>query len=347
MTKEQIEFHISRLLSGEFILDGEEDFLFVKNADKRSILIADKLSKEHDLGMTQPQLDKFLRDNGYWTMNDDVDFSRLQESLKDLKLELWYEDVSKRDLVRARIKKVKDIIGLLSQKLHSYDYLLQSYMQLSLKNKHILSRSIYNEKSERVSIDDIYLSIDNILSQYFSIRCNDEQLREISLSEPWRLFWGAAKANGGTIFAGVGSDLSDEQISILSWTQFFEGVREHPEFPGEEVLLDTDLFDGWCYHQKNKQSGEIDKRDINARIPDNIKGCGEIFLVRQHAKNSDEEIDSDKQSFISKVEQFNDGLAKGAKAARSKAIKEKGIVSESDLPDNQRDIAMQFATRRG
>jgi hypothetical protein len=346
MTKEQIDFHIKRLLSGEFILDGnDDDFLFLKVPSKKTQMIADKLCGDNDLGMTQEELDKFLEMNGYWTMTDEVDLKNLQESLENMKLDLWYEDVEKRDVIRNKIKKTNLIISQLIHKLHNYDYLLKSYIGISIKSKYMLSKSVFDENDNPVMIDNIYLSIDSILQQYFNNRCNDNQLREISLSEPWRRFWEAAKENNGAIFTSSGSDLTDEQISLISWTKFFDNVREHPEFPGEEVLFDEDLFDGWCFHQKNKRSGEMDKRDINSRITDNIKGCGEVFLIRQHEENSDKPVDVDQRSFVNKVEKFNDGLARGAKAARAKAIREKGIVNEIELPDNQRDIAMVFANK--
>lgn len=95
MNKEQIDSHITRLLAGEFVVDDPEiGFIFIKNPTSRIKLAGDKIYKENDQGYTQEELNKFLDDTRTWNMMQNNDIVKLQDSLQDLKLELWYAEAS-------------------------------------------------------------------------------------------------------------------------------------------------------------------------------------------------------------------------------------------------------------
>ena len=47
-----------------------------------------------------------------------------------------------------------------------------------------------------------------------------------------------------------------DQRKLISWTNIYRNIRNHPEFPGQRIIEDHDAFDGWMILLNRKESAE-------------------------------------------------------------------------------------------
>jgi hypothetical protein len=73
----------------------------------------------------------------------------------------------------------------------------------------------------------------------------------VARTDPWRGVWAARRAEAG-VFGKPACDLTDEQRSVVGWSLLYDGARECPDCPPDDVLTDDDAFDGWLIKRRQR-----------------------------------------------------------------------------------------------
>ena len=127
------------------------------------------------------------------------------------------------------------------------------------------------------------------------------------------------------MFSGVVSDWTDDQRSLVSFSQMYDSVYEHPECPDDKIIDDDDMLDGWMIVQKRK----IAKAKKQAQVDDinpNLKNAGEVFLFGKQKEEVEEILSlNSKEALYRMKEKIN-------------YINRVGSSEDSKLPDVQRQI---------
>ncbi len=92
-------------------------------------------------------------------------------------------------------------------------------------------------------------------------------IRALARTPQWRERWRAAKDARTTVFDGSGSSWDRNKISLVSWSDFFDQVLNHPDCPDERLIHDDAGLDAWVNKQVAKAKSEKSKRNQSAGPP--------------------------------------------------------------------------------
>jgi hypothetical protein len=127
-------------------------------------------------------------------------------------------------------------------------------------------------------------------------------------------------------------ELSDEQKTLISISNMYDRIYEHPESPGEDVINDDDILDGWMIYQKNKAE-KIKKQNNAQDLANKHKNAKEIFVV------------ADKDD-VNSIIDLNSGISSSIIKQRQNMIKNSADgVDEVNLPDVQMELLQKINKR--
>ena len=113
--------------------------------------------------------------------------------------------------------------------------------------------------------------------------------------------------------------------------EVLDAIGESPNSPGESVIEDDDLVDGWLIKQRREKETADGQKGAENLFSDKVANSGEIFIV---TGNEEDDVD--------RVNKLNDPISVQAKKSRFNVLKkEGGAVDEADLPDVRQDLKMQ------
>lgn len=161
---------------------------------------------------------------------------------------------------------------------------------------------------------------------YYNSSIPNEVFRELARTAPWTVFVSASKYTSG-VFDKPSTQLSDEQLTLLYWTSFYDSIHQAHDCPPTKIINNDDMLDGWLI-MKNKEAEEREKENANDMITKNSKiaNSDEIFVP---AKN---------MADVNKIDSLNSNHASTLKQSRVAQIKRVGQVNHNDLADVRQDI---------
>lgn len=288
--------------------------------------------------------DEILEDNIYfamsneeaeklagWTKEDEKKLKEVEEKIEQGKVDYFLNFA-----VEARRKHIKYNIGifkdeyksLLSRKLEfndkTSDY-LKEYARISFLIEE--NSFIDNQIPVKGRVDSIKL-----VSRYLDSNLHDDDIRSIAKSIEWRMIWSSSKASKG-VFGSPSSELTNEQLSLLSWSKFYDSIGESADPPTDEVVEDDTALDGWLILQGRKRKEDSKRKEAEKLLPKNNQNAGELFIIGK----SKEEMDQ--------IMSLNDGYGKHAINSLKNDLNQKGEVRESDLTRVRQEIQMEINKR--
>lgn len=375
MTPQQISVLIDKIAWGH-------KYIFVKDSSGRELtLIVKALSLQsrnwvnfvYDFAhseaiksgfLTSKELLRQFYELGVW--NED-DYSNLVKEIGNIKERLSSDDFSQREK-----HNLKSMLNGLSIKLDKLDRKKAELLASSserhaedLKIKAIIYSSIFKENGDnfwpswdtfKEEPDQALLA--NIASVMFSLssdKISDKKIREVARSPLWRYRWSAAKTID-YLFGKSIMDLTDEQSSLVYWSQLYDSVYEAYERPTDEIINDDDSLDEWLTSQSENRKKEIKEKFTESKvkkISSKTSRHSEVGLVvgpaieadLARAKKMGLAKDIDTHS-IEEVYDMNSELAKKFLGIQNKRIKQAGVIEERDLrhdADSRRVIGSQDA----
>lgn len=281
--------------------------------------------------ITRKQAENYLAVKGVWTPNLDNELEKLNKYLEDLKIQLYDSlfNENKKKQLRRQIKSVKDGINRSLIKKYSLDHItLESHAETT-RDEFLVAITIRDSAGRQVYSYDNWSKTDNYILQRFlnfnmSNILSTEQYRELARTEPFRSKWSLHKSNTFNT-----TENSPEQMTLMMYARMYDNVYEHPEKPGEDVINDDDMLDGWFAKQRReaeqaRKKKEVD--DILGKKGARKDGAGEMFVVA----NSVEEAQ--------KIRGVNDFASRIKMKQRQAAIEKSGKIEEQHLPDVKMDL---------
>lgn len=290
---------------------------------------------------SQAELNNLMYEKGNWTYDEEVLLSQLPKSIDDLKIQM-FENIFRESEVNECRKILyaakEDLARLQDKKSEMYHACAEGQASIE-KNKYIIANSLYNIDGSRfLTNDEAYFALDSefleeVIYIYKTNRLNEEQIRQIAKHSSWRFVWSLKKY--GNFSSTPIIDMSDEQMSLFSWSLLYDGIYEHSDCPSDEIIKDDDILDGWMLVQKRKREGEKAENDSQDVIKnEKIRDSQEIFIVATSQKD------------IERIKNLNSLEGDIAKEQRLRYVAKKGKVLEAEMPDSKMQIRSQFYKMR-
>lgn len=338
-------------------LDGESYYIsspdgfhnFVSNEIYEDSLI---LAQESDI-LVEEEIIEYMRSWGLWNDWEQDRLDELPEKIENTKLELYDYQSNPHDfqLCKRRIGIYREEMLELLNKKHVFDYITAEGFALLCKTNYIIGTGLRDSTFQPKWKDDSFFNdhsglLDEARGIYNRTRIMDAQLRELSRTDPWRLYW--TTCDKTNMFNRPPIELTDEQKSLAAWSRLYDNVYESMETPPDNVIQDDDLLDAWLIIQRRKRKeGKQEKESQTIKISKNqrINNAQNVFVMIgedidpitgkniQMVKNREEALKLDEVLSTKEI--------KAIKKMRFDAIKEHGFLRHSQLPDVRHDLMLQ------
>lgn len=343
MDHSTVSLLIHRIGSGKFYFNHKNcDYVFLQPSSDikyRSEIIYKNYIEENKYYFSwfKENIGKLLSYLLLWNDNDEKYLEELEKKIENTKLDMYLSKLNKDKIkkFRSELDRTKESVNRMLSRKHSLDYLTIEDCANSVKNEYIMSRTIYydNNSLEPVFSSDAksvsYSTFNEIAANIASNLISIEDYKKIARSEQWKAIWNSNKNN---LFNKSSYELSDEQKTLISISNMYDRIYEHPECPGEDVITDDDMLDGWMIYQRNK-ADKIKKQNSAQELANKHKNAKEIFVV------------ADKED-IKDVLDLNSGLSSSIiKQRRNQIRNSQEGVDEVELADVQMELLQKINKR--
>jgi hypothetical protein len=230
-------------------------------------------------------------------------------------------------LNKEQLDKYRNILQLVKKKSeellehrHMFDYVTHVGYAGMIRNQFLMAHSTYLD-GKRVwrSYEDVdYILLNHLMEKVNAAYISYDVIRELSRTDPWRSYWNASKTN---LFGKPVIKWTEEQKILVSYSKMYDSIFQNPECPGEAIIEDDDLLDGWMIKLRRDREADRKQTEVMQILGDRHQNDTEIFLP---ARNKEE---------ASEIDKYNSPDAQRIKKQREQMIKHKGTVSETELPD--------------
>lgn len=330
MKDQQVNYHLSRLLSPVHMYNVDGTVVLVKHPTPYVKYLAEIIySNTYDECIelfNENSILLHLFRTSTWSTDKDKELEKQKELLEDSKIQLFKSRYNKKacELIIKKLKEINEkITGLLLNR-HKYDDLTAENVAKAAKDRFLIGASAYvnRKKYWKDPLND-YRKPDSIIDGVLDRqeRLSETNIRYIARSNQFRPYLTCKFKFNPLKYDG-------DLIEIYQWATMYESIRKHPECPDDFVFENDDMVDGWVLMQRRQtEKDKLNKK--GSELVQKHKGAGEIYVGSDVLPPE-------------KVSQLNDEHAKQIIKNRSKAIQEKGMVSQLELPDVRQDIEMEM-----
>ncbi len=337
------EFYTNRILSGTTYYYVENVRYFLKSPTAQHKYFSDVIFKETyekaraNGSYDDKEFEDFLISKALWSNEENDRMKALEEDVDKLKVFLYenFQNKEKAGVFRKTLKEVRKVWGELVMKRGNMAHVTCKGVAFAAKYKYLIGSSLYYSDGNPYwqSLDD-WEKPDNILDSVLNnVKHNDvtdEQIRELSRTDPWRSVWMVRASCGNRIWNLPAESLSSEQNRIILYSMMYDNIYEHPDKPSDEIINDDDALDGWKLLQKKKREREDSQKSVEEKMNKKIAEADEVFIMA--TSNED----------IQRINDLNDDQAKFAKARKAQQLKQQKKVEEQDFLDSQLKISQQL-----
>jgi len=329
---------IYRIISGINEISWADDEYIVKNPDIDILYKATKMHNDivrklryNDEWLSAGEIDRLLLSQKLIPPNIDEVIKEMGKQVEDIKVSMYKSYLKKEILamLRTRLKLLKDKLNETVNAKHMFDYVTSDGYAIMLKNQFVLANTLFFKDGTKVfdSFENAdYRLLDNIMSVLNDKYLTSEEIRELARTEPWRPIWSNSKEKA---VQGVGYEWTDEQRAIISYSRMYDSIYDNPECPSDEILEDDDILDGWLINLRRTREKDKKTSELENWLGDKYKDAGEVFLPASNQENAQEIFD------------LNSEHMRQLKAQRDKAIRDRGVLNEAELPDVMLDRVVQ------
>lgn len=261
-----IDSCIYRIINGFYYIDinNETYKIYVPSrhilhkAHLKYLSILDDLKFDNKYYLTQSSIDNLLLVNNLWTEQSNLELASLNKLLDGAKIKLYleYSIPTLRRKNKDIISEINDKINKLINNKNYFNALSIEYYSNTIKNEYIIINTVY--KNDKLVFDDDIDNIDvrlleNIIYEIQKNSLTIEDLKKIICSYQWKSYWDAGKEK---IFNTPVSEWTEEQRLIITLSKNYDAMKEHPEAPSPEIMMDSDALEGWILYQNDKANKE-------------------------------------------------------------------------------------------
>lgn len=328
MESHEKEFLLYRILNG--FIKYKDTNLIIKSPTKEILYKASEIYlKFYNLSinegiMTNNDILNYLIKLDKWTEENEKQLNEdLPKQIEHFKEELFraYYQSDRKKTIRKYLDTARQEYNRLNNIRHSFDHISCAGVANYAKLQYIIENcTFYKNKLYNWSRYSPYL----LMSFFQEKIIEEEKIRELSHNHPWYIIWQVGKKIGN-VFNRASVDLSFDEQRLVMWSILYDNVNEQSEAPPQDVIDDDDALDGWLSikrKEKGENTGNISKNE-------KINNANEIFIPASNLEDA------------RKVDNLNSNYAKTIKKQRFSFVKEKGQVSEQDLPDIKQQLMME------
>lgn len=341
MDKRTRQYHLSRIISGSWIY--QKDRLYVINLPSREHRLLGEIvyNQVYDDAIYRGLEDedgimKMLLKQKMWSKEKDKEVEGLKKEAEDCKVGIYNNQLNSKlqDTFRSKLHEIRQRLDRLHLERHQFDHFSAEYTAFLARQKFLVGcgTTVNGHPYWSRPLDDYLLpdgAVDYLFSRMNKDNLTEPQLREIAKSEEWKNIYNVK----GNVFDHPSVDMTDEQRSLLLWSQMYENISNHPQSPPDSVVADDDMIDGWIIIQRRERIKNAGQSEIE-RMAGNNANKGEVFII------------TDKEN-ADKVYSNNDLKAKINMAQRQKVLQEKGRLDELYMPDTQLELRMRMNAGQG
>jgi hypothetical protein len=267
-----------------------------------------------------------------WTEKDDESLKGLEKFLENAKLDLFLSHANPVGLEKKRktISSLKKgIIRSNNNKYKLYHMTKEHHAEQAVA-EFLAAVSLRDDKGMPVYNMHNYTEADhqliNVVLEKKNQIIDNELLRKIARSEPWRSMWNLQKSEA---IGKPSAEWTDYQRMLCSYSKMYDNVYESMECPSDEVIEDDDMLDGWFTKQKQDREKARKEKAMDDKFGKFKDQDGqELFIA---ARPDD----------VKDVYSMNDAKGRGIIKSRNKQIEQQGAVKHGHLKDVQMDLHMQ------
>lgn len=291
------------------------------------------LHNSYTMGIKDEQeLTNILIDKDLWSWHDEKALSRIPKDMDDYRLNA-YENRNNAIAVNSAkvgLVRLEKELQRLVEKKHKYMHTTCESLASTEKIYHLIKNSCFKNGS-LCNFDDY--NIESIVLEYNEFHnVNERVLRYLSRTQPWSNIWSTKKRTNQYFFSHPELEMTNNQKTLIAFSQMYDSVSEASERPLKDVLEDDVLLDGWFISQVRNNERKEFERDFDSSVSNSkIKHSGEVYSIVGNNKSRAE-----------KVEAMNNPHAKHVKKERENLIKSaKGPVSQGAFMDEKLKLTQQ------
>ena len=332
MQSNQKELLLARIRCGYHIYKGKDITLYIHHPTKEQnyeaqLVFAEAYEEAYaEENMVEEELLEMLEDQGFWneTIKERLEeIDKQQDILKKQIFELFFEP-RERELKRLELNELREESAQILSNKHSYDFLTCEGIATFAKSIWLIENTTKLPDGSDYDWEEI--SPTSLLTQYKKAVIPETQYRELARTTPWRSFWNCNKSCSG-VFEGAASDLTTEQVSLMSFSLMYDNIYQSTECPPDEIVEDDDAIDGWLLLQREKQS-KSQKEKLLEKLHSKHKSAKDIFVA---AKDYDD---------AKRINNLNSDYSQHIKKSRVKQLSEAegGELHHYKFNDIQKDL---------
>jgi hypothetical protein len=325
------ELLVARILAGHVRLRFGGRCLLLQQPTAEQRYVAQELYQHclaealADGAMSDRDLLEHLLDIGEWDDARASLLARLPEELEELKVQLYKAtfESNKRRALRAAIAVNRERTLELQGARHAFDHLSASGIASLARDRYLFGCALRRPDGAPVFSDDEAFwqddspLLDQAMAAHAAVRISEAQYRDLARNEPWRSIWACRRAEHG-VLGMPSANYTEEQRVLVSYSLLYDSVYEHPDCPGDDILADDDLLDGWLILQRRQRKDRAaSKLGEDRALPD----ADEVY------------IPADTTEDARRVHALNDAGGTNIVRQRFEHIRRHGEVEDKDLPD--------------
>lgn len=336
------ELLVARIISGRVRLKlprNEHLLLMGVSRDRQYAaqeLYVDTLEEGLEEGLFDDnELLDWMIQEGHWDEERAKLLTNLPKEIEEFKVQMFKLSfrTAEKNKIRLYLNTAKEKLMEVSMQRHAWDHISAAGNAAFVRSRYLFGCALHTQDGRPVfNLDRFWESESAVLEQgmfiYSRLRINEPEYRELARSEPWSSLWSTRKCEA-SLFGVPVADYTEEQRAMVGWAQLYTSIYEHPERPPDDVVADDDCLDGWLIDQKRQHEKAIAKSAADELTGGKNKNAEELYLV------------ADSVDDARRIETLNSEMASAIKRKRFKHLKEKGEVSEQEMPDTRQRVQMQ------
>ena len=321
--------YINSIISGTIVFKIGRDYVYVSPFSAQDKTFADFFSQEvYDDAIldgiwTQKEAEEYLIEKGYWSDEYEKEIKSIEERLEQMKVDYFnhfYNSQTKKYIVKNIEKQKERQQNLHTKKYTFYDKTCE-YLKQYCFNSYVLQKNSFfmdgGLAHEKISVQLIHSKYTSVLNDILS------KIRDIVKNEKWKSRWYGLKEKSFS-----NTELTDFQLSAISWSIYYDGINQSIDRPSDEVIADDIALDGWSILQARKRKEEEKKKNAEKMLPKNISNANEVFIPARNQKEAED------------IFNLNDGQGKARINSIRNDLQTHGSRTENQLSDTQRDLHM-------
>lgn len=269
---------------------------------------------------------EYLTRHGYWSEEKEEQMKQAQEAIENMKVDYFnnfYSSDSKK-YIKMNLKKQQERQAELSVAKNAFYDKTCDYIKYFAYSTYLINKNAFLSSGKLASS----CHSPGVLIKNYNNICSNiaSNTRKIAKSTEWRQRWSSLKDK---IFSNEQSSLTDLQLSMLSWSSYYDGVNQSMDRPPDVIIEDDIALDGWAIKERRKREQEEKQRDAEKLLPANMKDANEVFLPARNAKQAQD------------IASLNSIASKKKIESLKKDLESKGTVREEQLTSTKRELQMQ------